>query len=76
MVIIIHKFIQVEKTKVVKNSANPNFNQTLTLKMSAVEVSSKTVVLQVFDQDTFSKDDPLGEAQLPLWTLDTNQVRK
>ena len=28
----------------------------------------------MFDQDTFSKDDPLGEVQIPLWVLDTDQV--
>ena len=30
--------------------------------------------LQVFDKDTFSKDDPLGEIQIPLWQTDVYKV--
>ena len=25
--------------------------------------------MQVFDKDTFTKDDPIGEVQVPLWTI-------
>ena len=38
-------------------------------------LSTWTIVnSQVFDKDTFSKDDPLGEVQIPLWHLDINKV--
>ena len=30
----------------------------------------KTIVFQVYDKDTFSKDDAIGEVQVPLWTVD------
>ena len=30
----------------------------------------KTLVFQVYDKDTFSKDDAIGEVQVPLWTVD------
>merc|ERR1719397_265091 len=54
----------------VKSTANPTYNHTVHFKVSPAEVANKTVVLQVFDKDTFSKDDPLGEVQIPLWHTD------
>ena len=27
-------------------------------------------MFQVYDKDTFSKDDAIGEVQVPLWTVD------
>ena len=35
-----------------------------------VDVPSKTVVLQVVDWDMMSKDDAVGEVQVPLWDID------
>ena len=73
----------------VKSTANPIYNHTVHFKISPAEVANKTVVLQVwnhgllpiselsfqvFDKDTFSKDDPLGEVQIPLWHTDVYKV--
>ena len=33
------------------------------------DVRRKTIVFQVYDKDTFSKDDGLGEVQVPLWNI-------
>ena len=39
-----------------------------------VDVTRRTVVLQVWDDDKFSKDDPVGEVQIPLWEMDLYKV--
>jgi len=33
---------------------------------------NKTIVFQVFDSDKISKDDPIGEVQVPVWQLNLN----
>ena len=81
----------MQTSKEVKSTATPTYNHTVQFKISAAEVTNKTVVLQVwnrdllatstlfvqvFDKDTFSKDDPLGEVQIPLWHTDVNKVAK
>ena len=43
---------------------------TVTLQLSPNDVRKKTIVFQVFDKDTFGKDDGIGEIQIPLWTVD------
>ena len=30
--------------------------------------------MQVWDHDKFSKDDPCGEVQIPLWEIDLSKV--
>ena len=32
-------------------------------------MKKKTIVFQVWDQDKFSKDDGIGEVQVPLWNV-------
>ena len=62
---------EVCKTKVVKNNIkNPGWSETFTFPVSVTDIVSKTVVLQVVDKDTLSKDDPMGEVQIPLWEMD------
>ena len=61
---------KVEKTKTQKKNFNPTFNETFSYQLPVVEFPGKTVVLQVFDWDMMSKDDAVGEVQIPLWDLD------
>ena len=61
---------KVEKTKTQKKNFNPAFNETFTYSLPVVDVPSKTVVLQVVDWDMMSKDDAVGEVQVPLWDID------
>lgn len=56
------------KTKVVK-SLNPTYNDEFSFVLSPIDVKKKTIVFQVYDQDTISKDDGLGEVQVPLWNI-------
>ena len=60
----------IAKTKVVKKNFNPQFNETFTYPISVTDVVSMTVVFQVIDKDMMSKDDPVGEVQIPLWEMD------
>ena len=64
----------VEKTKTQKKNFNPTFNETFTYSLPVVDVPSKTVVLQVVDWDMMSKDDAVGEVQIPLWEIDMHSV--
>ena len=41
-----------------------------TLQLSPNDVRKKTIVFQVYDKDTFGKDDGIGEIQIPLWQVD------
>ena len=53
---------------------NPLYNETFSYQIPVVEVTGKTLVLQVWDHDRFTKDDPVGEVQIPLWEIDLYKV--
>ena len=53
-----------------KKNYNPQFNETFSFPISVTDVVSKTVVMQVIDKDMITKDDPVGEVQIPLWEMD------
>ncbi|KAL9427776.1 hypothetical protein AB3S75_029874 [Citrus x aurantiifolia] len=48
------------KTRVVKNNVNPEWNEDLTLSISDPNLPIK---LTVYDKDTFSPDDKMGDAE-------------
>ncbi|XP_009626201.1 protein C2-DOMAIN ABA-RELATED 7 [Nicotiana tabacum] len=51
------------KTSCKKNNCNPVWNDELTL---ALKYPNVPVVLTVYDKDTFSKDDKIGEAEIDI----------
>ncbi|CAI0432003.1 unnamed protein product [Linum tenue] len=51
------------KTKVVKNNCNPDWNEELTL---SIKDPSLPILLTVFDKDTLTADDKLGEVNIDL----------
>ncbi|XP_058728471.1 protein C2-DOMAIN ABA-RELATED 7-like [Vicia villosa] len=55
--------LQKLKTSVVKNNCNPEWNEELTLSIKDVHTP---IHLQVFDKDTFSIDDKIGDAEIDL----------
>lgn len=54
------------KTRVVKKDVNPEWNEDLTLSISDPNLPIK---LTVYDHDTFSKDDKMGEAEFDIKAL-------
>ncbi|CAD6221613.1 unnamed protein product [Miscanthus lutarioriparius] len=54
------------KTSVMKKTVNPVWNEDLTL---AVMDASAPIKLEVFDKDTFSKDDLMGDAEFDIEAL-------
>ncbi|RLN36254.1 protein C2-DOMAIN ABA-RELATED 5-like [Panicum miliaceum] len=54
------------KTGVMKKTVNPVWNEDLTL---AVKNASTPIKLEVFDKDTFSKDDQMGDAEFDIEAL-------
>ncbi|KAG8069000.1 hypothetical protein GUJ93_ZPchr0005g14725 [Zizania palustris] len=57
---------QSMKTKVIKNTLNPVWNEILMLSIPHPVPSLK---LQVFDKDTFTSDDRMGEAEVDIQPL-------
>ncbi|KAK3016924.1 hypothetical protein RJ639_006913 [Escallonia herrerae] len=51
------------KTKLVTDNCNPIWNDELTLSIKDPDVPIK---LEVFDKDTFTRDDPMGEAEIDI----------
>ncbi|GMH21877.1 hypothetical protein Nepgr_023720 [Nepenthes gracilis] len=51
------------KTRVIKKDVNPDWNEDLTLSVADPNMPIK---LTVYDHDTFSKDDKMGEAEFEI----------
>ncbi|KAK3218445.1 hypothetical protein Dsin_012415 [Dipteronia sinensis] len=51
------------KTRVVKQNVNPEWNEDLTL---SVADPSLPIILSVYDRDTFSLDDKMGDAEFHI----------
>jgi Ca2+-dependent lipid-binding protein len=54
----------VKKTKTVKATLNPEFNERF--KFRVRDAASETLTLQVFDWDRISSDDQLGNVTIPV----------
>ncbi|KAJ1418422.1 C2 domain [Sesbania bispinosa] len=63
--VVVNMGEQKLKTRVVKNNCNPEWNEELTLSIKDVNVKSP-IHLTVYDKDTFSVDDKMGEAEIEL----------
>lgn len=61
--IIIRMGKQRLKTRVVRNNVNPEWNEDLTL---SVADPNHPVKLEVYDKDTFSLDDKMGDAEFDI----------
>ncbi|XP_062110159.1 protein C2-DOMAIN ABA-RELATED 7 isoform X2 [Humulus lupulus] len=51
------------KTRVVKNNCNPEWNDELTLSVTSFDTP---ITLTVYDKDTFTVDDKMGDADIDL----------
>ncbi|KAK3406085.1 protein C2-DOMAIN ABA-RELATED 4 [Eucalyptus grandis] len=61
--IVIKMSKQKLKTRVIKKDVNPEWNEDLTLSVSDPDIPIK---LTVYDHDTFSKDDKMGDAEFDI----------
>ncbi|XP_015695021.1 GTPase activating protein 1-like [Oryza brachyantha] len=64
--VVLHLDHQKVKTGVMKKTVNPVWNEELTL---AVKDPATPIKLEVFDKDTFSKDDRMGDAEFDIEAL-------
>ncbi|CAL5206680.1 unnamed protein product [Lathyrus oleraceus] len=61
--VVVNMGEQKLRTRVVKNNCNPEWNEELTLSISDVHTP---INLTVFDKDTFTIDDKVGDAEIDL----------
>lgn len=61
--VIVRMGKQKLKTRVVRKNVNPEWNEDLTLSVADPSIPIK---LQVFDKDTFSLDDKMGDAEFDI----------
>jgi len=65
---------QEAKTKVIQNNLNPVWNETFDF---TIDMSEVTVIdIQVFDENSFRKDAPLGKLSIPTSSLPTDVEKK
>ncbi|MBN3288772.1 SYT1 protein, partial [Polyodon spathula] len=62
------------ETKVHRKTLNPTFNEQFTFKVPYAELGGKTLVMNVYDFDRFSKHDIIGELKVPMNTVDFGHV--
>ncbi|KAJ8251075.1 hypothetical protein GJAV_G00216980 [Gymnothorax javanicus] len=61
------------ETKIQRKNLCPVFNETFAFKIPYSELGGKTLVLQVYDFDRFSKHDVIGEVKIPMSSVDLGQ---
>ncbi|GAA0165075.1 hypothetical protein Leryth_007720 [Lithospermum erythrorhizon] len=54
------------KTRVMKGNCNPVWNEELSLSIKNI---NRPITLTVYDKDTFTGDDPMGDAEFSMRTL-------
>ena len=57
------------QSKVVSKTLNPEFNEEVKIRLSEKELAGEDLLVQVWDHDTFSLDDLIGEVTIPLANL-------
>ncbi|XP_071943658.1 synaptotagmin-1-like isoform X1 [Antedon mediterranea] len=62
------------ETKVHRKTLNPVFNESFTFKVPYSDISSKTLVMAVYDFDRFSRHDIIGEVRIKLGSIDLGSV--
>ena len=61
-----------QRTPTIKKTLNPEWNYRMEFggKLTSRQVGADDeVVVRLYDHDTFSKDDPLGEVHIPIWMI-------
>lgn len=58
------------QTTIHRNNPNPFFDQQFKFPVSHEDLQDKTLILQVFDGDRFSRNDVAGEVRMPMEDLD------
>lgn len=64
-----------ERTRVHKSNLNPVFEETFQFHMPFTELTSKTLVMAVYDYDRFSKHDEIGQVSIPIGKIDLTQTK-
>lgn len=65
-----------EKTKVHKKTLNPQFNETFQFQIGYADLINRTLLLMVYDHDRFSRHDTIGQATIPMDSLDLSVTRE
>lgn len=60
---------QTVKSRVISNTLNPAWKETLTLNVPTPTPAAHTLLLRLYDHDLIGKDDPLGDCELALHGL-------
>lgn len=65
-----------DKTRVHKSNLNPIFQETFQFHVPFPELTSKTLVMAVYDYDRFSKHDEIGQVSIPIGRVDLTQTKE
>ncbi|KAF2317871.1 hypothetical protein GH714_041190 [Hevea brasiliensis] len=61
--VLVKRGKQKLKTRVVKKNVNPEWNEDLTL---SIDNPNLPITIEVYDKDTFSPDDKMGDAEFDI----------
>jgi synaptotagmin-1 len=62
------------ETKVHRKTLNPIYNETFVFKVPYAEIATRTLLLNIYDFDRFSKHDHIGQLKVPLGSVDLGRV--